>query len=54
MVALACLQLTNSPCPIESIRDITGAENYLKTSNIQVTCGNSYNYNYTTCTVYLA
>ena len=33
------------PPPIESIRDITGAEkNHQKTSSIQVACRNSYNY----------
>ena len=33
------------PPPIESIRDITGAEkNHLKTTSIQVACRNTYSY----------
>ena len=46
MDALTCLRLptpSHPPIPIESIRDITGAEkNYQKTSSIQVACRNSY------------
>ena len=35
--------LPTHPSPIESIRDITGAEkNYQKTNSIQVACRNSY------------
>ena len=46
MGALPRLRLPTRPHhspPIESIRDITGAEkNYQKTSSIQVACRNSY------------
>ena len=46
MGALPHFQLPTHPTrppPIESIRDITGAEkNHLKTSSIQVACRNSY------------
>ena len=62
MVALPCLRLTTHPPtppppPIDSIRDITGAEKTIwKTSSIQVASRISYEriYNYTIHTRYLA
>ena len=36
------LPLSHLPTPIDSIHDITGTENYLKTNSIQVAGRNSY------------